>query len=74
MKSTKEQCNDYSIKQYHWVGRTYSLEKCDPKLFQKSLVKWTHNIPCYPGKIRITSDNDRFLLERPTKVCTRYLF
>ena len=55
----KEKLNDYSIKQFHVAGKTYSLICRNGKIvilksIQKALVQWYLNILCYPyiGKTR----------------------
>ena len=57
-----EKPNDYSIKQFHRAGKTYSLicrhvKIVIPKQIQKSLVEWFHNVIC---SAHITSNTTEF--------------
>ena len=53
----KEKPDDCSIKQFHGVGKKYSLicrrgKTVIPKSIQKILVGWYHNVLCHPGETR----------------------
>ena len=53
----KEKPKDHSIKQFHWVGKTYSLicrhrKIMIPKQIQQTLIEWYPSVLCHPGKTR----------------------
>ena len=53
----KEKPKDYSMKQFHGVGKTYSLicrqmKIVIPKQVKKSLVEWCRNMLCQQGETR----------------------
>ena len=57
IENAKEKSKDYSIKQFHRAGKTYSLicrhtKIVIPKQIQKTLVEWHHNVLYHPGETR----------------------
>ena len=53
----KEKPNDYSIKQFHRAGKTYSLicrygETVIQNKYKKTVTEWYHNVICHPGETR----------------------
>ena len=58
MKLPRKKPKDYSIKQFHGAGKTYSLickhgKIMIPKQIQKTLVKWYHNVQYHLDETRI---------------------
>ena len=48
---------DYLVKQFHGADKKYSLicrkhKNVIPKLLEKQVVEWYHNVLCHPGESR----------------------